>query len=169
MYWEYRATTTTDVPVAALCSAVFDWGTRSKDHGGLKLRKIVRESEDERVTYDHIDEPVVSSRDFALLTTRSREPGGACQIRFHAHNSEAPPSPRGFVRIEKLWGSWRFEPRADGKVQVSYTIFADAAGAVPPFLVHGTQAERARQTVRKGINLARAALQSANVAASPAK
>lgn len=40
-YFEYRATTTTDVPVEALCAHVYEWGSKGKDHQSLKLRKLV--------------------------------------------------------------------------------------------------------------------------------
>ena len=159
-YWEYKATSTTDVPLEALCTHVYEWGSKSKDHQSLKLRKLVRDGEDERVTYDHIDEPIVASRDFAMTVRRFRDDKGACRIRFFANNAEAPKSPDGFVRIEKLWGGWTFEPRTDGKVDVTYTCFADPAGAIPPFLVHGSQAVRARETLLKGVKLARAAAEA---------
>jgi hypothetical protein len=170
-YFEYRATSTTDVSLEALCNYVYEWGSKGKDHQSLKLRKLVRDGEDERVTYDHIDEPIVASRDFAMTVKRTREENGVCKIRFFANNAEAPASPRGFVRIEKLWGGWTFEPRKDGKVDVTYTCFADPAGAIPPFLVHGSQAVRARATLLKGVGLARAGEQQQKVAqtAPPAK
>jgi hypothetical protein len=166
MYWEYRAVGQTDVSIEALCTHVYEWGSKGKDHQSLKLRKLIRDGEDERVTYDHIDEPIVSSRDFAMTVKRIREENGVCKIRFFANNAEAPASPKNFVRIEKLWGGWTFEPRKDGKVDVTYTCFADPAGAIPPFLVHGSQAVRARQTLLKGVALARAAEQKAKVAQS---
>jgi hypothetical protein len=164
-YFEYRATHTTDVSVEALCTTAFEWGSKSKDHQGLKLRKLLRDGDDERVTYDHIDEPIVSSRDFAMTIKRTREDPG-CRVRFFASNSEAPSSPRGFVRIEKLWGGWTFEARPDGKTAITYTLFADPAGAIPPFLVHGAQAARTRQSVLKAVALARAAEQRSKVAAT---
>jgi hypothetical protein len=162
-YFEYRATSTTDVSLEALCHYVYEWGSKGKDHQSLKLRRLVRDGEDERVTYDHIDEPIVASRDFAMTVKRIRD-NGVCKIRFFANNSEAPASPRGFVRIEKLWGGWTFEQRKDGKVDVTYTMFADPAGAIPPFLVHGSQATRTRATLLKGVGLARAGEQQQKVA-----
>jgi START domain len=165
-YWEYRATAVTDVSLDALCTHVFEWGSKSKDHQGMKLRRLVRDGDDERVTYDNIDEPIVASRDFAMTIKRVRDPNGTCRIPFYGNAAEAPPTPRGFVRIEKLWGGWTFSPRADGKVDVSYVMFADPAGSIPPFLVHGTQAERTRQSVKKAIALARAGEQKSKVAAT---
>lgn len=164
-YFEYRATSTTEVTMDALCTHVYEWGSKGRDHQSLKLRKLVRDGEDERVTYDHIDEPIVASRDFAMTVKRIKEPSGVCKIRFFANNAEAPASPRGFVRIERLWGGWTFAPRADGKIDVTYTIFADPAGAIPPFLVHGSQAVRARQTLLKGVGLAKAGQERATIAA----
>lgn len=167
-YFEYRATHTTEVSLEALCTHVYEWGSKGKDHQSLKLRKLVRDGEDERVTYDHIDEPIVASRDFAMTVKRLKDPDRTCRIRFFANNAEAPASPRGFVRIEKLWGGWTFAPRADGKVDVTYTMFADPAGAIPPFLVHGSQAVRTRQTLLKGVGLARAGEEKSKVAAAAA-
>ena len=42
-------------------------------------------------------------------------PGGGCRQRFFAESAAAPPPVEGLVRIEKLRGSWTFEP-ADGGV-----------------------------------------------------
>lgn len=165
-YFEYRASTLVDVPADALCEHVFTWGTLSRDHAGMKLRRLVRDSGDERVTYDQIEQPIVANRDFGMTVRRFRDAAGVCRIRFFQNNAEAPPSPPGFVRMTKLWGSWAFEPDGE-KTKVTYTMFADPAGAIPPFLVHGSQRTLTKENMLKGIRLTREALRRAADAGAP--
>src|SRR5205814_1964295 len=51
-FYEYRAQADTDATVAALCDAVFEWGTTSKDHAQLKARTLLEDHGESRVVYD---------------------------------------------------------------------------------------------------------------------
>jgi hypothetical protein len=58
--------------------------------------------------------------------------------------------------MDRMWGSWRFERLEAGRTRVTYTLFADPAGAIPPFLVHGSQRSAARESIETGIAKAKA-------------
>ncbi|MBK7861147.1 MAG: hypothetical protein IPJ65_21555 [Archangiaceae bacterium] len=150
-YYEYRAQADTDAPVAALCDAIFDWGSVSKDHAQLKARTLLEDHGEYRIVYDQLDPPVVSCRDFAFTVKRERRDDGSCRLDFYPTNEKAPASPSGWVRMEKLKGSWLFEPRGEGKTHVTYQLWADPAGAIPAVFVHGSQREAAVETLKKGI------------------
>lgn len=150
-FYEYRAQADTDAPVPALCDAVFDWGTVSKDHQQLKARTLLEDHPDSRIVYDQLDPPVVSCRDFAFTVTRDRRADGSCRLDFFPTNEKAPRSPDGWVRMEKLKGSWTFEPRGGGKTHVTYQLWADPAGSIPAVFVHGSQLAAAVETLKKGI------------------
>ena len=81
---EYRVTVQTSLPVAALCDAVFEWGSRTKDVPGLKLRRELFNGPDERVVYDQYERPVVSNRDYAITFRRWRDSADVCRIRYWA-------------------------------------------------------------------------------------
>jgi hypothetical protein len=157
-YSEYRVVTDTPYPVSALCEHIYEWGTKGTDHPGVKLHRVLKDGPDERVVYDQLEQPVVADRDYALTVVRRREPDGTCRIRFWTSNQLAPPPPKGFVRMERLWGSWQFEPLQGGKARLTYTLFADPGGSIPAFLVHGPQKSAAKDSVVTGLRKVKEAL-----------
>jgi hypothetical protein len=154
-FYEYRATTDTDVAVEPLCDKVFDWGALSKDHDNLKVRRVLEDKGDTRVVYDQLEFPMVAKRDLAFTSKRTHGGPGQCRIDFWVSNDRAPPLPSGFVRLEKLRGSWRFTRTAKGS-HVVYTCFADPGGSLPSFFVHSSQRAAAVNTLKKGIHIAHA-------------
>jgi hypothetical protein len=154
-YPEHRVVTTTDVSAAVLCDAVFEMGT-SGETDGLALHKMVRDDGDVRTVYEQLAIPVVANRDYAMTVARKME-GEKCRIRFRATNDAAPELPRGFVRMDKLWGEWFFEPAEGGKTKLTYTMFSDPAGSVPPFLVQGSLLKAVKNSVTRAIAKGKAA------------
>jgi hypothetical protein len=151
-FYEYRAQADTDLPVATLCDAVFEWGSVSKeDHAHLLARTLVEDNGEARIVYDQIDPPVVSKRDLTFTVKRDRRVDGTCRIDFFSQNDKAPKLKDGFVRIEKLKGHWFFEPRGDAKARVTYQQWADPSGAIPAVFVHGSQREGTVETLKRGI------------------
>lgn len=150
-YPEHRVEVTTDVPVSTMCTAVYDMGT-SGDTDGLALHKMLKEETDVRVVYEQLAIPVVANRDYAMTVARwPNLEGGKCRIRFRATNDAAPKLPEGYVRMDKLWGEWRFEPTDDGKTKLTYTMFSDPSGSVPPFLVQGSLVKAVKDSVTKAL------------------
>ncbi|MFT3708800.1 MAG: hypothetical protein QM817_14215 [Archangium sp.] len=147
---ELRLTTKTTKSVQSLCDAAFGDGKFDKEEPDLKSRKVISESENERVTYDRISPPVVANRDYAVRAKRTRVSEQECSMTFVAANELAPPKPEGWVRITKLHGEWHFargtEP--DAKTVVTYTVFSDPAGAIPAFMVEGSRRTFALKWVR---------------------
>ncbi len=150
-FYEYRAQADTETPVATLCDTVFEWGTYGKDHAQLKARTLLEDGENRRVVYDQLDPPVVSSRDMVFVVARDRRADGSCRLDFFPTTDKAPKPIDGWVRMEKLKGSWTFEPKGDGKTHVTYQLWADPAGAIPALFVHGSQREATVETLKKGI------------------
>lgn len=138
---ELRLTTRTTKSVKSLCDAAFGDGKFDKEEPDLKSRKVISESENERVTYDQISPPVVANRDYAVRDKRNVISETECSMTFAAANELAPQKPDGWVRITKLWGEWHFtrEPGEGGKTVVTYTVFSDPAGAIPTFMVEGSR------------------------------
>lgn len=135
---ELRFTTTSDKTPASLCAAAFGDGSFDPQEPDLKSRKVVESSADERLTYDQITPPLVSNRDYLVRARVSREPGDACRMTFEAASHPDYPPIDGWVRITKLRGYWRFEPK-DGKTSFTYVVFSDPGGAIPPFMAEGSR------------------------------
>ncbi|MFO0597898.1 MAG: hypothetical protein U0228_21530 [Myxococcaceae bacterium] len=144
-YAEYRGVAEADATVEDLCVAVFEWGTKFPD--GVALHKLLQDGDDERVIYNQLQKPFIANRDYALTIKRERPTPTTCRVRFRVTNDAAPKLPEGFVRMDKLWGEWRFEPLDEKKSRVTYTLFSDPAGSVPPFLVHGGQQDATREAL----------------------
>lgn len=137
---ELRLTTITTKSPTSLCDAAFGDGKFDPAEPDLKSRKIISESADERVTYDQIDPPVVSNRDYAARAKRFKVSDEACRVTFEAANEVAPSKPAGWVRITKLRGEWRFERRPDGRTtEVTYLVFTDPGGSIPTFAIEGNR------------------------------
>jgi hypothetical protein len=154
VYQAYRVTTETPVDVESLCVAVYEWGTGGTDREGISLSKLLKGGEDERVVYTQVKQPVVSNRDYTMTVVRWRD-AGTCHIRFFTTNELGPTVPEGFVRMNDVWGGWDFVPAAPGKVGVSYVLFADPAGSIPPFMVHGSQRKSTRESVSTALSKAK--------------
>jgi hypothetical protein len=86
---EYRVVTDTPYPVEALLEYIYEWGTKGTDLPGVKLHKVLKDTPDDRVVYDQLEQPVVSDRDYALTVVRRSEPDGTCRIRFWTSNELA--------------------------------------------------------------------------------
>jgi len=135
---ELKFTTQTDKTPRSLCDAAFGDGKFDAAEPDLKSRAIVQESADERVTYEQITPPIVSNRDYVVRARRLME-GEACRMTFEAANELGPKPPDGWVRVNKLKGHWLFEPLEGGKTRLTYVVFTDPGGSIPPFLVEGNR------------------------------
>jgi hypothetical protein len=137
---EVRVTARSTVPIDKLCHAVWGDGNMKEPEPGFKLRRVIEESTDERVTYEQIHVPVVHDRDYTIHSKRLRErDSGLCQVYFETQNEKGPPPQPGFVRIPRIYGSWTIEPLAEGGALVSYLVFSDPGGGVPAWLARGGQ------------------------------
>lgn len=150
-FFEYRAEVSTSHPVPALCEAIYDWGTKNPDQGMTTLNKVLEDRGDVRVVYNQVSAPVVAKRDYVMTVVRERLPDGNCRIRFRATNELAPAKPDGFVRMNKMWGEWLLESKGEGSSKITYTLFSDPAGSVPPFLVHGSQRSATRDSAARAL------------------
>ncbi len=153
---EFRVTVVTKTPLEALCEVVFEWGTRGKDLPGLIARQEISSIPDERTIYDQFDAPLVSNRDYAITVRRTRTPDRVCQVKYWLANDKAPKKLDGWVRIDKLWGSWTLTPK-DGATQLVYVQFSDPGGSVPAMFAIGAQRDKAVQSVKMALEKGKAA------------
>jgi hypothetical protein len=152
-FFEYRVSTDVELPVSTLCDGIFEWASMGRDHAMLLSRRLLEESADARVVYDQIQAPgPVAPRDFAFSMHRQRGRDGSCRIEVALCNDKAPPLAQGWVRLTRLRSHWDLEPRPRG-AHVTYWLFSEPGGSIPPVLVHGSQRDAALDTVKRAIRL----------------
>lgn len=154
-YREYRVETKTTHAVNDLCAAIFEWATGGTDVPGVVLSKVLVSAENERVLYAQLSFPIVAKRDYVLSVKREWLGDGRCRIRFRTTTDGAPPTPSGFVRMDKVWGEWDLVSEPGGGSLLTHTLFSDPAGSVPSFLVHGDQKASTRDSVNRALEKTR--------------
>ena len=104
-----------------------------------------------RLTYTKLDLPVVSSRDYvSRLVTESRlaEDGTGVFAQRWTAEPDAIPERRSTVRLRLNEGSWRVEPRGEGKSYAVYKFTVDPGGSIPGFLANMGQKDGVVDTFR---------------------
>lgn len=148
-FLEYRVTMVTAGDVETLCARALGTGAKHADEPHLVARSVLFQGPDELVTWDQVSPPVVSPRDYVVRRTRTRLPGGACQVEFHADPSVAPPPKPGWVRIEVLKGRFTFTPLGGGRVRIEHLVHTEPGGMIAPFAAEPTRREAAVSSVRR--------------------
>lgn len=151
---EYRLTTSTSKGIDILCASAFGDGRFDGREERLLTRKVLSETENERVMYEQRDAPMVSNRDYVIEARRELDSGKRCRVDFHLVNEKGPPVPKGYVRMKSLTGFWAIEQKSEGKTQVVYVVHTDLNGMVPAFLAHSGMRDAAANWVRLVINRA---------------
>jgi hypothetical protein len=158
---EIRVTTTSALTLDRLCDAIYAKGLDGKSNVHFKRRELLRETSTERWTYEQIEVPWVSDRDYVMHTRLDQGvPSGRCEVSFETQNDPSRPPPRGVVRIPCIRGHWLVTPMADGRYFVSYEIFSDPGGGIPAFLASGAQRSSAVDFVKNILDRARTATAS---------
>ena len=139
---EIRVTAHSRLPLPALCDAV--WGKGAKATGDFKKRVVISESETERWTYEQIRLPVVSDRD-CVMHVELLQPAesGRCEVRFRSAKHKDYPPALGHERVGAVRGQWTLVPDAKGEVDVTYVVYSEPGGAIPPLFAKGGQRDAA--------------------------
>jgi hypothetical protein len=121
-----------------LCLAIYPKQFNPKLEGRVKKRELLRETENERWTYEQVSVPVVSDRDYVIhYKVDVPASSGRCEMTFDTLNEGVRPPPPGVVRIPVIRGHWTVAPLPSGKLSVRYQIFTEPGGGVPAFLARG--------------------------------
>jgi hypothetical protein len=133
---EVKVTTQSAKPLSALCDAV--WGKNAKVEGHFKKRVVIRESDTDRWTYEQLKVPIVTDRDLVVHSQLvAAANSGRCEILFEAATDPLFPKTNDHVRVTTLNGRWTLEPTADGKVEITYTVYTEPGGKIPAWLSRG--------------------------------
>jgi hypothetical protein len=154
---EFRAQMEIAGDLNALCDGVFLWASSAGNSPEVSKRTVLEDRGDVRVVHDELKTPIVSDRAVTFRLTKNRPSATLCTLEAHVDNEKAPKIPESFVRITKMDTSWRFEPGTNGKTKVTFAIFVDPAGSVPPFLTYGAQRNAAADTLKAALEKVSAA------------
>ncbi len=129
---------------------MFDWASLKKNSAEVKTRTLLEDRGDWRLVHDDLEAPIVAHRTMTFAIKKTRGADGTCAIDSHVENDKAPKTPEGWVRIDTMRTSWRFEP-SGSKTRVTFTLFVDPAGSVPAFVVHGAQKNATADTLKSAM------------------
>ena len=116
---ELRLSMVTTLSVARICDAIYPKVFPTKLERRFKKQELLRETANERWTYEQISVPVVSDRDY-VVHVKLEVPAstGQCAVSFVSEDDPTRPPPPGFVRIPAIRGHWDVFPLEGGKVSV---------------------------------------------------
>jgi hypothetical protein len=139
---EVRVSTQSALPLTALCDAV--WGKGERATGDFKKRVVISETDTERWTYEQIRVPLVSDRDCVMRVNLVELPAtGRCVVTFQTGAHKDYPPTTDHERVKLVKGSWLIAPDASGKVKVTYVVYSEPGGAIPPLFARGGQRDAA--------------------------
>jgi hypothetical protein len=141
-YPELRISTESQRDLKSLCDAVFAKGI-DKPEARFKKREVLRETATDRWTYEEVSVPIVRDRDYVMHVWLDQPPArGRCEISFQTEDDPTRPPVRGVVRIPIVRGHWSLVD-IGSLVVISYEVYSDPGGHLPPFLVRGGQRDEA--------------------------
>lgn len=101
--------------------------------------RILKRDGDQVLTYQRLDLPLVSDRDYTLHSKHERWLGPAgknYRIHWEAANDLGPARKAGVQRVRFCEGGWLLEPDGAGSTRATYSIFTDSGGALPAFIAN---------------------------------
>jgi hypothetical protein len=157
---ELRLSLFSRLSLQSLCDAIYPKEIAGHPEKRFKKQELLRQTDNERWTYEQISVPVVSDRDYVMHVKLDQPAStGRCEVTFDTVEEPSRPPVKGFVRIPVIRGRWALMPVGDGRVAVLYEIFSEPGGGVPAFLAKGSQRSAAVDFMK--IILSRASLASA--------
>lgn len=135
-FLEFQAVVEMPVSATQMLDLLWGDGSRRETSPSVTRSELLEDTPDRRISYEVAAAPIVSPRDYVLLTTRHRDEGA---IRFHTVVDARRPVQDGIVRIPRIVGSTVVSAIDDGRCRVVHTVFAEAGGNVPAWLARNGQ------------------------------
>lgn len=137
---EIRAVGVIDAPHWVVKNVVDDVGRYKEFMPHTKESKVLRREGGALITYQQIDAPVVSNRDYTLRQQDQsrRLPDGriAYKKAWSLANHLGPPPQDGVVRVEVNEGYWLLEDVDGKKTAATYYLHTNPGGSLPGFVVN---------------------------------
>jgi hypothetical protein len=139
---EVRAVAHFDIPNSAIKKVIEDTDSYCQFMPYTKESKLLSKTGSTRLGYMLLSPPLVGPRDFTIRiedsTVHDKDGKTVYSSSWHTANSEGPPEKSGIKRVEIDEGSWKLESDGENEncTKVTYTLFTDAGGGLPPFLIN---------------------------------
>jgi hypothetical protein len=102
------------------------------------------------LTYNRVASPwPVSDRDVVLRSSREELEGGGIRLEFRSTEEANLDTPRGVVRMPRLFGSYVLTPTNEGGTHVVYTVDSDPGGSLPGWLIKQAGKDLPYRTLKK--------------------
>ena len=101
--------------------------------------RVLKREKDLVLSYQRLELPLVSDRDYTLRSKNAKwlGPAGAIyRVRWEPANDLGPAVKEGVLRVNVCEGGWLLEPEGTGATRATYSIFTDSGGALPPFVAN---------------------------------
>lgn len=132
---EYKAVGILDIPASVLSGVLKDRAKYTEFFPYLiEARRF--EKDGKHYSYERIDAPAVSVRDYTVEQVDEDLEDGGFRISFHEQNDVGPPPVDGYVRVQVVRGMWEILSKGDGKSQVTYHVYTDPGGSIPNFIIN---------------------------------
>jgi hypothetical protein len=136
-YDRYRLEAVIDAPMERVIHAITLRREDDQYLGEGFERTILRREGQEAITYIKMTMPMIKDRDITMRSTRGfDEDRGVYRDEWWTANDEAPPLPRGVVRMAKSEGFWEVSPAGENRTRVVYESHADPGGRVPSWIAN---------------------------------
>jgi hypothetical protein len=135
-YQAYRGVVTINSDVSSLLKLQDDVGASCSWIHSCSYQQLVGHNEDHSWIYSRFDAPwPVSPRDSVVQVTTVQGADGVV-TRVLQGVSDHAPEQKGFIRVTKLDGFWRFTPKGSTQVEVVYQVHTEPGGSVPSWLAN---------------------------------
>lgn len=108
--------------------------------------RVISRTRGELVSYARVSPPMIDDRDYTIAVhdeSHAAAQGTVYRTRWEPANDKGPAEKSGVVRIKNNEGSWLLEPVDNGeRTRGTYTLWTDAGGHVPAFLLNGLNKTR---------------------------
>jgi carbon monoxide dehydrogenase subunit G len=139
---EFKGTGEIDAPPGTVEKVLADVSNYPSFMPYVAESRAVAQEGDEVVTYQRLNVPFVSNRDYTVRvehgTTKGADGEMIYRDAWQTANEAGPAERRGVVRVKVNEGSWLLEPAGPGgnSTQATYQIYTDSGGVLPAFLAN---------------------------------
>ncbi len=136
---EFRSIGEIDAPSSAVFAVLNDPEAYPSFMPYTSECRILQRIQNGLITYQRLDLPLVSDRDYTLRSEHSKKPGPegpVYRIHWQPANDLGPAPQAGVERVKICEGSWLLEPTGADTTRVTYFLYSGTGGAIPAFLAN---------------------------------
>jgi hypothetical protein len=129
-----------DAPLEKVHAVLDDLGNYHEFMPYAKETRILKSEGDNVWTYERINAPFVSERDYPIRVWHEKPTATSVKHNFRYDPAYGPKPIDGVVRVTILDGSWLLEPdpkAPDKRTKGTYYLYTSPGGSLPVFVING--------------------------------